>query len=629
MPVYPSALTDQQIANKLTRDGLHWVQTSLDYSFNDHSTANNSLNATHKLWINRAIDQIEEIFGLSFTEVASGGDITFNGTRNNGTFASTQWFVPDLELFAADIEFDQSWTTNRSANLDYGSYGFTTILHEFLHALGLEHPGAYDAANGTVNYFPDAEYLQDTTRYTVMSYFDADADGSGSSHWFYNGVDFDWLYPQTIMIYDILAMTEGNFAGKFTGYGFNLTTRNTATTYGYNATAGINAVYDFANNGAPILTIYDAGGVDTLDLSGDTIAQTMIVTYDAAGASIYTPEDRTTSVIDLREGSYSSTHGMGNNIGIAFGTVIENAVGSMFDDTIHGNNVANTLSGGAGDDSLNSLGGNDTLIGGAGADAMNGGTGVDTVDYSASAAGVTVRLVLNRLAEGGDATGDTFAAIENVVGSALNDYLLGSSVANNLAGGSGNDQIIGSLGADRLDGGSGTGDHLNYATSNAAVTVNLTANTASGGHATGDVISGFEWVTGSAFDDTLTGSSAANRIYGRDSADTLMGLAGNDLLDGGTGNDTLNGGTGHDTLTGGTGADTFVFTDAGFNQDKITDWEDGIDKLDMRSLGFTFASFTETQSGANTVLTLISNSFHKITFMNTLTSEIDAGDFLV
>ena len=81
MPVYPSALSDQQIANKLTRDGLHWLDTTLTYSFNDSSTSGNLLDATHRLWINRAIDQIEEIFSLSFTEIASGGQITFSGQR--------------------------------------------------------------------------------------------------------------------------------------------------------------------------------------------------------------------------------------------------------------------------------------------------------------------------------------------------------------------------------------------------------------------------------------------------------------------------------------------------------------------------------------------------------------------
>ena len=629
MPVYPSPLTNQQIANQLTRDGLHWAQTSLTYSFNDFSTSGNALDATHRLWINKAITQVEEVLGLSLTQVNSGGDITFNGSSGFGSYASMQWWVPDNDLISADIQFDQSWGSNKSANLSFGSYGFTTILHEFLHSLGLEHPGDYDASNGPVSYFPDAEYLQDTTRYSVMSYFDADADGSGTSHWFHNGVDFDWLYPQTLMIYDILALTQGAFAGKFDGYSFNLTTRTTATTYGYNATAGINEVFDFASNESPVLTIYDAGGIDTLDLSGDTATEAMVISYNAAGDPTATPTSRTISIIDLREGSYSSTHGMTNNIGIAFGTVIENAVGTGFDDTMHGNSVQNALQGGAGDDTLQGWAQNDVLIGGTGADLLDGGTGFDTADYSGSDAAVTVRLVVGRLAEGGHAAGDTFVSVENVTGSDFNDYIVGSGAVNTLLGGSGNDQILGGLGADQLDGGDGTGDHLNYVSSTVGVTVDIGGNTASSGYAAGDQISGFEWLTGSNLGDSLTGSTLANRLFGRDGADSLSGLSGNDRLDGGNGDDTLNGGLGNDTLIGGTGADIFLFTDNVFGRDIISDWEDGLDRLDLRSIGLTHGSFSKSQVGDDTVLTLIGNNAVKITFTDTLLAEIGVADFLV
>ena len=47
----------------------------------------------------------------------------------------------------------------------------------------------------------------------------------------------------------------------------------------------------------------------------------------------FSSKNRETTLIDLREGEYSSTHGMTYNIGIAFGTVIENAIGTIFHDT--------------------------------------------------------------------------------------------------------------------------------------------------------------------------------------------------------------------------------------------------------------------------------------------------------
>ena len=50
-------------------------------------------------------------------------------------------------------------------------------------------------------------------------------------------------------------------------YGADLTTRTGDTTYGFHSTADRD-VFDFYTNINPFLTIYDAGGHDTLDLSG-------------------------------------------------------------------------------------------------------------------------------------------------------------------------------------------------------------------------------------------------------------------------------------------------------------------------------------------------------------------------
>lgn len=76
------------------------------------------------------------------------------------------------------------------------------------------------------------------------------------------------------------------------------------------------------------------------------------------------------------------------------------------------------------------------------------------------------------------------------------------------------------------------------------------------------------------------------------SHDLLIGTTGNDVLDGGAGNDTLDGGAGKDPLTGGVGNDVFRFSKAEDSndvsaQDTITDFVHGVDKIDLRSLGFT------------------------------------------
>jgi Ca2+-binding RTX toxin-like protein len=58
----------------------------------------------------------------------------------------------------------------------------------------------------------------------------------------------------------------------------------------------------------------------------------------------------------------------------------ENVLGTVFDDTITGDDAANTLEGGPGVDDLFGLGGDDALIGGPDADSADGGLGSDACD---------------------------------------------------------------------------------------------------------------------------------------------------------------------------------------------------------------------------------------------------------
>ena len=199
----------------------------------------------------------------------------------------------------------------------------------------------------------------------------------------------------------------------------------------------------------------------------------------------------------------------------------------------------------------------------------------------------------------------------NIDAGAGSDSLTGGSGADTLTAGTGDDTVQGGAGADSLSGGDGT-DWLDYSGSSAGVTVDLSTNSASGGDAAGDTISGFENLTGSGFDDTLTLSNTAGQVnagdgadsvqggtgndtlfgeggndtlVGNDGADSLNGGAGADSLSGGTGSDTLNGGDGSDTLTGGTGADTFI---ADGTADLITDFDTttGIGDIDPTNNDF-------------------------------------------
>ena len=178
-----------------------------------------------------------------------------------------------------------------------------------------------------------------------------------------------------------------------------------------------------------ILTLYDSGGNDTLDLSTDFTGKR----------------------VDLRPEHSPGVFGL---LTIARGTIIENAIGGSGNDHIIGNTVANRLVGGQGEDHIWGNKGNDILEGGPGNDRLDGGAGIDWVSYQGSDTGVTVDLGAGT-GRGGHAHYDSIYEVENVRGSAHDDELAGDNGVNLLDGAEGDDKIRGSGGNDVLEGGPG------------------------------------------------------------------------------------------------------------------------------------------------------------------------------
>ncbi len=231
-----------------------------------------------------------------------------------------------------------------------------------------------------------------------------------------------------------------------------------------------------------------------------------------------------------------------------------------------------------GADTLLGFAGNDTLIGGAGADFLDGGDGIDAASYASAGTGLFAGLE-DAQYNSGDALGDTYQAIENLIGSRFADFLYGNGGDNKLIGGSGNDVLVGKNGADTFNGGAGV-DAVSYDASG-SVRVDLLKPAANTGDAVGDVYISIENLDGSAFGDTLFGNNSANIIrgnsypnlasgadalYGRDGNDKLFGFDNSDTLNGGGGNDTLFGGNGADTLNGGSGNDNLL---GGLGSDRL------------------------------------------------------------
>jgi Ca2+-binding RTX toxin-like protein len=200
---------------------------------------------------------------------------------------------------------------------------------------------------------------------------------------------------------------------------------------------------------------------------------------------------------------------------------------------------------------------------------------------------------------------------DTIRGGLGNDYIYGEEGYDTLYGDRGNDRLyggddddtlIGGEGADLLDGGWGN-DWVNYADSSAGIDVDLTANTAFGGHAHGDTFASIENITGSAYSDFLRGTADANYLVGGWGNDVLSGLAGDDVLKGAGGDDTLYGGTGRDILVGGDNSD-MLFGDAdddeifGGSGDDLVEGGHGADDL-YGEAGIDTLSYASSSAGVS------------------------------
>ncbi|GAA1280882.1 hypothetical protein Psi02_66870 [Planotetraspora silvatica] len=174
--------------------------------------------------------------------------------------------------------------------------------------------------------------------------------------------------------------------------------------------------------------------------------------------------------------------------------------GSPFDDVLYGSPGPDTVYGAGGNDVICGLGGDDVIDGGPGDDALYGGAGDDRIE-----------------------------------------------------GNEGNDVVLGSVGADSMNGGVGT-DALLYLDATAGVDVSLSRVTPNGMPGEGDrVFNDFEWIYGTAYDDTLSGRENGEKLVSMAGDDLLLAMDGNDELWGGDGKDTLVGMAGNDYLNGGFG----------------------------------------------------------------------------
>lgn len=347
------------------------------------------------------------------------------------------------------------------------------------------------------------------------------------------------------------------------------------------------------------------------------------------------------AIYDPREDTISVETGDGITTGRQDGSTIN---GTAVADVVYGVGGADTINGFAGDDQLFGGEGGDRLIGGPGGDQLNGGPGDDNLFFDEQ-----------DFATGSIDGGSGFDFLTNAhVGTPAPLLEIDISLfgAEGYWGGPGSEKIYttnvagsaiavanGNGGADFLVG--GVLDDFFY----------IDAEDLTSGSVTTGL--GYDWLiaddtTSAPVTSLVLANHGAEAFWGADGNETvsagavasralLYGNGGNDILIGSAFNDEIHGrsylatdvkvGDDFDVLTGLGGADQFVFT-TDWSHDTITDFEQGVDTVVMRSNGLTsFAQFVVVQDGADAIAFFGANN--SIRFQNTNAGSVDSSDFLI
>lgn len=305
--------------------------------------------------VRSALNTWERVANIKFVEVpetgADVGDLRFGFTKAMFPGAVAHAYYPQNEsALAGDVWLTWDWRNDRlapaqvhTAAASYDSdeyYAYSTLIHEIGHALGLRHP--FEEA-GRERATDPLSGWEDHVSNTIMSY-----DWS------------DWLGgltpAVTPMPYDILAIQHL--------YGPN--TRYEAR----------DTIWSYDIGTAAVGTLWDAGGIDTLKVINthnepfpdlENSQWSLVDLAEGAGSIIGFVNGSVYEMTEIHDGQTVRPYGFSPNVFIAYGTVIENAIGSAGPDRLYGNAYNNRLDGG-GDDRQ---------------DQIDGRDGLDTAVYSA------------------------------------------------------------------------------------------------------------------------------------------------------------------------------------------------------------------------------------------------------
>jgi len=388
-PISSDTTQDQDVDGLLS--GIGWDLTSITYSFpnstSDYGTSINGFrefNSAQQDAVRKILGTNSEgtIFGsvsavtlLTFAEQTGDNDgsalIRYAGRKTSDAYA----FYPSEKPEGGDAWFT---TAGYYDNPAIGTGGYTGIMHETLHAVGLKH--SFESSG-----FGPVPADHGSLEYTVMSY----SSFVGAKTWYGGEDDF----PQTLMMDDIAAL-------QFM-YGADFAYHSGDTSYEWDADNGaltINdseEVFDAPNTDKIFMTVWDGGGSDTHDFSDFTSGLTIDL---RAGHWMATDDDSNTADLGATDRDPAPHYAAGiianalpaggvdgNGAPNATRALIENAIGGSGADTFVANEAINEMTGGGGPDVFvwTSLADAQNLAVGGGEDVITDFASGDQIDLIA------------------------------------------------------------------------------------------------------------------------------------------------------------------------------------------------------------------------------------------------------
>ena len=342
------------------------------------------------------IEMWDDLISISIEPVAAGetGDIMF-GAALMSTAAGAHAFLPQAEALDAyygglgqisgDVMINWYYNSptgddggtiiNRPAStsfsiLEPGAYAWFAITHELGHSFGLAHGGDYNASDDNdgdgqpdpITYEDDAYFFQDLHQYTIMSYFDGSVTGQ---------VAVDWDQGIVRLCADAGSARHSCRAERLWRRLHDPVRRHRLRVQQHRRSRSIRLLDQYRSDRDDLGRRWNRHARPVrLRRRQHHRHQRRCVQqrrlYD---------DRRATGLLGRNFGlvsdedfeAFFATNGVGpdgrpvDNIAIAYGAVIENAIGGSGDDTIIGNAAANLLIGNDGDDVLRGQDGVDTL----------------------------------------------------------------------------------------------------------------------------------------------------------------------------------------------------------------------------------------------------------------------------